>query len=147
MLSYVRWILFAFISLILFGVICLESVNHPPSITVHAGLESAVPISGSYCWEGLISAECVTADPSLGTEPAKASYRMTVEPGEEIHINQKQANSFSVEQFAEDKTYKSMVLDSSTFKAPDQPGTYQYRMAGYWEKGSASYLFTIQVLP
>ena len=117
-----------------------------PSITIE---NNTVEVAqGSYCWGGFVKFQCVDkiSPPDIikhhGLKP------VVVSPGAELKIefNRKPIeNTLDASIWFSNDEIENAPLNDNVLVVPKEKGVYIYSISAYWEKGSSSYVFIIEV--
>lgn len=117
--------------------------RNPPKPIIKAGDKRISFLQSTYCWN-----ECADymappdmlkhqqLEPASVSPEAEISIEFTQEPWED---------SLGVVKWADDLQSENVPLDYNTMTAPGIAGIYIYSVYASWDKGSASYVFTIRV--
>ena len=120
----------------------------PPKPTITIENNTVEVAQGSYCWRGLINAQCVDmiSPPDIikhhGLKP------VVVSPGAELKIefNRKpQENTLAASIWFNNDEVENVSLNDNVLLVPKEKGIYIYSVSAHWEKGSSSYAFVIEV--
>lgn len=127
----------------------IEILNSNPPKPIVTVEESEVEVlQGSYCWKGLIKAQCVDMisppemikhhelKPVVVSPQAKLKIEFNHEPIE---------NSLGVDRWISNEEIENVPLSDGVLLVPKEKGIYTYSAYAYWEKGSSSYAFVIEV--
>lgn len=118
--------------------------NTEPSLpTITAGDKKASVSHGSYCWGSFVFSSC--ADSGLVSEIA--NNPLSVSPKTELKVKFKsepEENSLSVYRWVKDES-EVVTLENDILIAPSEKGLHVYSISGSWKKGTASYVFAIEV--
>lgn len=145
------------ISIIILGVVMIGLFvfapfrSEPPIPTITAGNITIPTTQGSYCWDGLFSAQCVDMAYTSPLEMAKEHKPTVVSPNAEINIDfpkKPTADTWSVEQWIDkDKieVVKIELKNNQTIIAPNEKGIYVYHVLANWKQGDGNYAFSIKV--
>lgn len=141
-----------FISLLavvlLVGGIYFAFNSKPPKPVITIENKTVEVAQGSYCWEGLINAQCVDmiSPPDLikhhELKPA------VVSPGAELEIKFKREpleNTLNASIWFNNNEVENAPLNENALLVPKEKGVYMYNVSADWEKGSSSYVFVIEV--
>jgi len=137
------------IVLVVIAVIIFEpfrSEPYTPEVTANG---SNIPTTqGSYCWEVILSAQCVDYIYTTPIEMAQKHNPTVVSPNEKITIDfKKEPNSgtLTVEQWMDENNIKTVELQNNSITVPEAKGIYVYHVLARWEKGDGNYAFSIEV--
>lgn len=119
----------------------------PPMPSVEAGGNIHIPVKqGSYCWNGLLSGECVDM-----VEPFMMNDKkiITVKPEEEIKITYSKkplqlSKSVTLWKKNHEEAHELKMVNG-IFLAPLKKGVYGVSTDGNWKRGSSSHVFFIRV--
>lgn len=126
-----------------------EFINsEPPSPSITVGGKSIPTKQGSYCWRGLTSGKCVDmiSPPDIikyhGIKPVIVSPEapLKVQFRKKPNKDTLGANVWISDRETEDANMKGNLLI-----APKEKGIYVYDVYARWNRGSASFVFTIEV--
>lgn len=119
----------------------------PPKPTVLAEGQKITVIEGSYCWKKIMGVECVDKISPSEIIANNKIAPMYVSPQSKIKINfkKKPTDGIAVEEWMNASETKTVKIEGNVFSAPSQKGTYIYIVSGKWDKGSASYIFSLKV--
>lgn len=118
----------------------------PPIPEIYADNQSISATQGSYCWEGIMYAQCVDMVYSL-EEIAKHPSTI-VSPNEKIRItfrNEPIKDTLLVHQQYPEKNASEIKLEKGIFTAPKEKGIYVYTISANWDRGSGGFFFNIEV--
>lgn len=136
------------IGLIVVGLFAFEPFSSaPPMPTVTAGDTKIPTTQGSYCWNGLFSAQCVDKVYTSPIDMAKEHKPTVVSPSEEIKIDFKKeplAETLKVEQWIDEK-YEELEVKNSSIVIPKEKGVYVYYVLANWKEGDGNYTFSVEV--
>ncbi|MFJ3386723.1 hypothetical protein [Lysinibacillus sp. NPDC086135] len=126
-------------------IIMLLNAGPPKPIVLSEGKKITV-LQGTYCWSKFTGSECVDKiSPSTIIDNNKI-VPFPVSPQSEIKINFKKQPideiEVEMEHLGESKKIK---VEGNVFSAPNEKGKYIYIVSSRWDKGSSSYIFTIEV--
>lgn len=137
------------IGLIIIAILSFEPFRlEPPTPSVTVGDIYIPTTQGSYCWKGLISAQCVD---KIYTSPLNmaAEHKPTVvNANAEVIIKFKKVpldGTMIVEQWVDENNIHSIPVESDKIKVPKEKGIYVYNVIAKWENGSGNYAFSIEV--
>ena len=122
--------------------------SEPPTPSVTIGDVSIHTTQGAFCWEGLISSQCVDKIYTSPLEMAAEHKPTVVSSNEEVTIKFKKAplkGTIVVTQWMGENNTKSITVKNDKFKVPKEKGKYVYYVIANWEKGRGSYAFSIEV--
>lgn len=126
-------------------IIMLLNAGPPKPIILSEGKKITV-LQGTYCWSKFPGSECVDKISPSSIIDNNKIVPFSVSPQSEIKINFKKQPideiEVEMEHLGESKKIK---VEGNVFSAPNKKGTYIYVISGRWEKGSSSYIFTIEV--
>ncbi len=121
--------------------------SSPPTPTVTAGDTKIPTTQGSYCWNGLFSAQCVDKVYTSPIDMAKEHKPTVVSPSEEIKIDFKKeplAETMKVEQWIDEK-YEKLEVKNNSIVIPKEKGVYVYYVLANWKEGDGNYAFSVEV--
>ncbi|MFG3612901.1 hypothetical protein [Rummeliibacillus stabekisii] len=122
--------------------------SKPPLPIIRAGHENVAKVRGSYCWEGLISSECVDTIPPPELIKSENLTPVIASPSSKLKIvfkNEPKKNTISVSKWLTNNQVEDVELNKNTIVLPQEKGIYVYDVSANWEKGSASYAFAIEI--
>ncbi len=123
----------------------LFSTSPPkPKVSVEGKLISIPTTQGSYCWDGLMSAQCMdtVAPPELVEDSAvivPAGAKITIDFRREPQEGSLGASLWTTTDLEEAQ------LDGNILTVPEAPGTYIYSIHASWDRGSGSFAFKVKV--
>ena len=137
------------IGLIVIGLFFFEPFrSEPPTPTVTVG-ETTIPTTqGSYCWKGLLFAQCVDFVYTSSLEMAKEHKPTVVSPNEEIKIDFKKepiVETLRVEKWIDKDNLEIYEVKNNSIVAPKEKGIYVFHIFANWEQGDGNYVFSIEV--
>ncbi|KOS60178.1 hypothetical protein FJQ98_10885 [Lysinibacillus agricola] len=123
-------------------------LNAGPSKPIVMSESENIPIlQGTYCWEKLIEVECVDKIPPTEIIANNKIVPFPVSPQSAIKINFKKQPideiEVEIENLGESKQVK--VEGNVMFLLHQKRRGLIYSISGRWDKGSASYIFAIEV--
>lgn len=131
--------------LVLFGL--FTSVNSRPPQPIVTVEEKQIPVKqGSYCWETWLRGTCV--DMISPSDMVSNVQPVVVAPGAEVSITFKQEpnkNTLGVNLWKEEAPVDVALTENKTFQVPQEKGVYIYSCFAYWDQGSSSYVFVVEV--
>ncbi|WP_010530531.1 hypothetical protein [Lentibacillus jeotgali] len=135
------------IGLIITGVFIFVPFNsEPPTPTVTAAGTKIPTTQGSYCWDGLFSAQCVDKIYTGPLDMAKEHKQTVVSPNEEIKIDfKKEPKTIEVEQWIDNENTGNIEVKTNSILAPKEKGKYVYNVLADWNQGDVNYVFSIEV--
>jgi hypothetical protein len=124
------------------------SSNEPPLPSVTVDGKTVNVYRGSYCWSGPTSGMCVDSisPPLLIEHHGKSTAK--VPPGAILVIefdDKPLAVSDHANLWQDRRLTASVALDGNKLTAPMEKGIYIYDISAWWEAGSASFVFGIEV--
>ncbi|ASN05633.1 hypothetical protein [Virgibacillus necropolis] len=120
--------------------------SEPPTPTVTAGGTTIPTTEGSYCWDGLFSAQCVDKVYTGPLDMAKEHNPTVVSPNEEIKIDfKKEPKTIEVEQWIDNENTGNIEVKTNSLLAPKEKGKYVYNVLADWKQGDVNYVFSIEV--
>ena len=117
--------------------------TEPPLPTITAGDKKVSVSNGSYCWDNFLTSVCADSGPPSHI----ANNPLSVSPETKLKVNFKsepEENSLSIYRWVNGESV-TIALDNDVIIAPSEKGLHVYSISGNWEKGSASYVFAIEV--
>ncbi|MFJ7736173.1 hypothetical protein ACIQ2D_07475 [Lysinibacillus sp. NPDC097287] len=137
------------IGLIVIAIYVFEPLRIEPYTPKITNGEAVIPTTqGSYCWKGLISAQCVDKIYSSPLEMAKEHTPTVVSPLQEIKIAFKKVplqGTFEVELLSDESNSKNIDVKNDKIIAPDEKGKYIYFVRANWKQGDGNYVFSVKV--
>ncbi|WP_027109197.1 hypothetical protein [Lacticigenium naphthae] len=122
-----------------------DAIPKPPSLTVHVGEETVRPSLGTYSWSvdnGDGTANAIEADSFAPPELVKDNNSMQVTADTNVElVFEKQPESYTVRIW--DNNNK--VVKSSNKVVLSGKGKIIYEVLAHWEKGTASYAFSLTI--
>lgn len=130
------------------GIYLINSHSEPPvpNVTINNKIVPTAP--ASYCWNGLLRAECVdTISPPEIIQhhdlkpiivPAEAKIKVEFK-------NEPLKDTLRASKWIQDQQSESTMINHHLLTAPKEKGVYVYDIFASWEKGDASYVFVIEV--
>ena len=113
---------------------------------IKAGSINIASTEGSYCWNGLLYAQCVDKIYESTLDQADNFKPKVVTANEEITIKFRKKPSEPIEVFSISKGNNEKVpFINNKFQAPIETGIYYYYITTSWKQGSGNYGFSIQV--
>lgn len=145
----IRIFLYASIAgLVIWGAFYFFSGQQHPQPSVLVG-GTPIPVAeGSYCWDSLLTSECVDKGYASPFEMGTVYEPVHVSPEEEIEIyfdHRPIEGSVQVERWTDATGGERFQPENGKFLAPQQSGLYVYHIMAQWEKGDGSYAFSINV--
>lgn len=134
---------------IVFGIgmylmIGLDDHHYPPEPIITVDDKNLEVARGSYCWHSV----CVdTMSPPMLIDHHRLEP-MIVPPASKLIIKFEEepiANTVKVNRWLNDHDVEEVALTNDILIAPQESGIYVYDVHARWEKGTASYAFTIEV--
>ncbi len=122
--------------------------SEPPTPNVTIGNVNIPTIQGSYCWEGLISAQCEDKAYTSLFEMASTHKPTVVLPNENIIIKFKKKPigvTMKAEKWLDEDNIQKVELKNGSNMVPKETGVYVYQVIANWEKGRGNYAFLIEV--
>ena len=137
------------IGLIVIAILIFEPFrSEPPTPSVTVG-DIAIPTTqGSYCWNGLISAQCVDKTYTSPLNMAAEHKPTVVHANEDVIIKFKKVpldETIIVEQWVDENDITSIPVENAKIKVPKEKGIYIYHVIASWENGRGNYAFSIEV--
>ncbi|MGN7477793.1 hypothetical protein ACTHOQ_08045 [Solibacillus silvestris] len=117
-----------------------------PNVSVKADDKRVTVLESSYCWNEIWRQQCVDyilppeqikekeVIPTVVAPQSNIEIKFNKEPIEEIYVS-----VWNNEQLGE------IEITDNTITAPEESGIYIYAVSGRWSKGSASYVFSVEV--
>jgi hypothetical protein len=149
--STIRKIIFTviIIGLVFIGLFVFEPFrSEPPTPTVTSGDIEIATTQGSYCWDSLLSAQCVDKVYTSPLDMAKEHKPTVVSPNEEIKIsfkNEPISDTLEVEKWIDKDNIENVEMQNNSIVAPKEKGIYVYHILADWEQGDGNYAFSIEV--
>ena len=122
--------------------------SEPPTPSVKIGYVHIPTTQGSFCWQGLISNQCVDKIYASPLDMAAEHKPTVVHSNEEITIKFKKVpveGTMVVKRWVDENNIQSITVKNDKFKVPKEKGIYVYHVMANWEKGSGNYAFSIEV--
>ena len=137
------------IGLVVIGIFIFEPFrSEPPTPKVTAG-DVDIPVTqGSFCWNGLLSVQCVDKIYTSPLDMAAKHKPTGVIPTEEISITFKKdplEGTMEVEQWADENNIKDIEIKNDIITVPEEKGVYVYHVRANWKQGDGNYAFSIEV--
>lgn len=127
-------------------IIMLLNAGPPKPVVLSEG-KKVPTVQGTYCWQNLLSNECVDkiSPPEIITNNKITPF--SVSPQSEIKINFKKQSidGIEVEKWLRSNEVEQVKVNGNVFSVPKEKGTYIYSIFARWGKGNGSYIFTIEV--
>ncbi len=120
----------------------------PPKPIITIENKTVEVAQGSYCWHGLINVQCVD---KISPPDIIKHYELkpvVVSPGAELKIEFKRKpleNTLNASTWFSNNEIENAPLNENVLLVPKEKGVYIYSVSAYWEKGSSSYVFVIEV--
>ncbi|MEH6945088.1 hypothetical protein V7014_25245 [Bacillus sp. JJ722] len=137
------------IGLVVIGLFVFEPFrSEPPTPTVTVGNTKIATTQGSYCWNGLLSAQCVDKIYTSPLDMAKEHKPTVVSPNEEIKFDFKKepiAETLEVEKWIDKDNIENIEVKNNSIVAPKEKGIYVFHILADWEQGDGNYAFSIEV--
>lgn len=132
----------------LIGIYFINSHSDPPVPNVTTNNKIVPTAPASYCWNGLLRAECVDTisppeiikhhdlKPIVVSAEAKIKVEFKTEPLKD---------TLRASIWIQDKPSESAVINHHFLTAPKEKGVYIFNLFASWGKGDANYVFVIEV--
>lgn len=136
------------IGLIMVGLIIYDPFpSEPPTPNVTIGLVNIPTTQGSYCWKGLISAQCKDMAYTSLFDMASSHKPTVVSPNEKIKIKFKKVPiaEINVEQWADEENGQNVEVKNGSIVVPKEKGVYVYSVVSNWEQGNGFHAFSVEV--
>lgn len=144
-------VLLSFLLILLIALVFLSKglfSSEPPLPSITVDGKSIAVFHGSYCWRGLLGGECtdMISPPEIikhhGIAPGKISPEaiLTIDFKNKPHSDSVGANLWISDELPEEININNNILI-----APKEKGVYVYDVYARWNKGSASFVFSIEV--
>ncbi|ATP40382.1 hypothetical protein CSE16_10165 [Solibacillus sp. R5-41] len=120
----------------------------PPTPNVTIGDVDIPTTQGSYCWKGLLSAQCKDMAYTSLFDMASTHKPTVVSSNEKIKIEFKKkpiAGTMKVEQWVDEDNIQKVEVKNSSIMAPKEKGVYVYSVVSDWKQGDGWYAFSIEV--
>lgn len=121
------------------------TIPKPPGLTIYAGEEIVRPVLGTYSWNmdhGDGTTSGIEADSAAPPELVQDSNPTLVTSDTSIDLDfEEQPESYTVRRWDEDST---IVSESNEVILSDE-GKVIYEVLAHWEKGTASYAFSLNI--
>ena len=121
--------------------------NNPPMPIIKAGSTNIASTEGSYCWNGLLYAQCVDKIYESTLDQADNFNPKVVTANEDITIKFRKKPSEPIEVFSISKgnNNEKVPFINNKFQAPSEAGIYYYYVTTSWKQGNGNYGFSIQI--
>lgn len=120
--------------------------SEPPAPKITVNGEDIPTTQGSYCWNGLLFAQCVDFIYSTPLEMAEKHTPTKVMPKEKIKVDfKKEPDSRKIELWTSETEIKNISLKDDFFYAPEEKGVYVYHISSWWKQGDGNDAFWIEV--
>lgn len=132
------------IAIVIFGPFRSE----PPTPEVTVSGEEIPTTQGSFCWGGIMFAQCVDFIYTSPLDMAKKHAPIKVSPQEKIEINfdnEPLSGTLKVEQWIDENNIKNVELKNDSISVPEEKGVYVYHIQSRWKQGDGNYAFSIEV--
>ena len=141
-------LIFLLVAVVLVGGVYAVINLKPPKPIITIENKTVEVAQGSYCWRGLINGQCVDmiSPPDIINHHELKPVR--VSPGAELKIdfNRKPLeNSLNASIWFSNDKIENVPLNDNVLLVPKETGVYIYNVSAHWEKGSAGYVFVIEV--
>ena len=137
------------IGLIMIGIFIFDPFrSEPPTPNVTIGDVDIPTTQGSYCWEGLLSAQCVDKAYTSLYDMASTHKPTVVSPNEKIKIEFKKkpiAGTMKVEQWVDEDNIQKVEVKNGSIVVPKEKGVYVYSVVSDWKQGDGNYAFSVEV--
>ena len=133
---------------VLVGGIYFSSNSKPPKPVITIENKTVEVAQGSYCWNGLINAKCVDMISPPDIIKHHELKPVVVSPGTELKIEFKRKpleNTLNASIWFSNDEIENTPLNDNVLLEQKEKGVYIYSVSAYWEKGSSSYVFAIEV--
>lgn len=132
------------------GIIFIKEIfdNKPPKPLITVEGKTVEVAQGSYCWEGLLRSQCVDMISPPELINSKSLKPVSVSAGAEIKIEFNQEpnkNTMGVNRWSGNGEIVDEPLKDNVLIVPIEKGKYVYEVYAYWDKGSSSFAFVIEV--
>lgn len=123
-----------------------RSEPYKPDVSANG---SHIPTTlGSYCWMGILRAQCVDYIYTTPIEMAQKHNPTIVSPKEKITINFKKepiSGTLKIEKWTDENNIENVELQNDLITVPEAKGVYVYHVLARWKKGDGNYAFSIEV--
>ncbi|MGO1059183.1 hypothetical protein ACTL32_08660 [Planococcus sp. FY231025] len=122
--------------------------SEPPTPEVTINGEKIPTTQGSFCWGGIMFAQCVDFIYTSPLDMAQKHVPTKVFPDEKIEIDfdkEPLSESMKVEQWIDENNIKNIVLKNDSITIPEEKGVYVYHIQSRWKQGDGNYAFSIEV--
>ncbi|MEK4080541.1 hypothetical protein [Solibacillus sp. FSL K6-1126] len=133
---------------VLVGGIYFGSNLKPPKPTITIENNTVKVAQGSYCWRGLINAQCVDmiSPPDIIKHHELKPVIVSPEAELKIDFNRKPLeNTLTASLWLSNGETENAPLNDNVLVVPKEKGVYIYSVSANWEKGSSGYVFVIEV--
>lgn len=122
--------------------------SESPTPIVTIGDDEVPTTQGSYCWEGLFSAQCVDKAYTSLFDMASTHNPTVVSPNEKIKIEFKKKpidGTMKVEQWVDENNIQKVEVKNGSIVVPKEKGVYVYSVGSDWKQGDGNYAFSVEV--
>lgn len=122
--------------------------SEPPTPNVTIGDVKIPTTQGSYCWEGILSVQCVDKAYTSLFDMASTHNPTVVSPNEKIKIEFKKKpidGTMKVEQWVDENNIQKVEVKNGSIVVPKEKGVYVYSVVSDWEQGDGNYAFSVEV--
>lgn len=120
--------------------------TEPPAPHITVNGKDIPATQGSYCWNGLLFAQCVDFIYSTPFEMTGNHTPTKVLPKEKIEVDfKKEPDSGTIELWTSETKSETILLENGSFSAPEEKGVYVYHIFSWWKQGDGNYAFSIEV--
>jgi hypothetical protein len=118
----------------------------PPTPRVSAGETSVPTTQGSFCWDGILRAQCVDKVYTSVLDMAKEHQPTVVSPNEKVIVKfNEQPGALEVEQWVGEEQIEKVEVKDYYIVVPKEKGVYVYHIMANWKRGDGSYVFSVEV--
>lgn len=137
------------IGLLIVVIIIFEPFRSEPPTPKILGAGTEIPTTqGSFCWDGLLLAQCVDTAHTTPLDMTKTHNPTVVSKNEEIKIrfrNGPPPETIKVEQWIDENHVKNIEITNEKINVPSEKGVYAYHVIADWKQGDGNYAFLIEV--
>ncbi|MGG1631831.1 hypothetical protein [Rossellomorea sp. NRS-1567] len=118
----------------------------PPTPAVSAGETSIPTTQGSFCWDGILRAQCVDKVYTSVLDMGKEHQPTVVSQNEKIKVKfNKQPGALEVEQWVGEEQIEKVEVKDQYIVVPKDEGVYVYHILANWKRGNGNYVFSVEV--
>lgn len=120
----------------------------PPTPKVTVNGEEIPTTQGSYCWHGMIFAQCADFIHTTPLDMAEEHDPTSVSPQQNIGIDffrEPLDGTLEIEQWIDEDNSKEIELIHDSITIPQEKGIYVYHITALWKEGDGNYAFSVIV--